>query len=449
MGCCIRNCYGIELDEIEDRVKESIPRLLLDFLLDLTKCTNSQSQKNGLANWNQLNIFAANKVFDKLTDLNNNEGYLDLSSPEKIFESILEKIIKEFNDLMCNGGSSGLEDLDNKYNTDKDGNPIIKFPGDLTDNEKDKIRDIIDDNDFFDDNLNGGGNNNSGGNIVVDKDDGNGNGEDYFGGGSGNGNDNGNNGNDNGSNGNGNGGNGNGDGNGNNGNDGNGNGNDGSNGGNGNGNGNDGSNGGNGNGNGDGNGSTDNGSGNGNNGNDTDTKGPIWNIPNDEIKDVDLITQIYKCFTPVFHIENYVFSTVKTTSPVFLTTTRLKRIKRIHNELLLPIYYHYFGEDAPPTCQIRITFCLSSYANIVEFIGGEAHSKHLTGEAVDISIVGINSEKVISDIRNKILDIDFGVLYDKGGLHFTLPYTFENLDVRRMYLSSPKKGRNSLEVEFI
>ena len=37
MGCCIRNCYGIELEDIKLRVKFKIPQLLLDFLLDLSK----------------------------------------------------------------------------------------------------------------------------------------------------------------------------------------------------------------------------------------------------------------------------------------------------------------------------------------------------------------------------------------------------------------------------
>ena len=403
--CCMRNCYGTDIDDLRLRIKLRLPGWLIDFLLDLSKCVNSQSQKNGLSNFNELVIYAGKELFDKLDEKDRNGDYYDLETPDKLFKEGLEKIINDFDYLICNGGSKDISDLDDKYNNNDGKGGGNKYPPGLSDEDKDKIRNILDENNGYNDNKSDP---NDTGNIIII--DGNGNGGN--GSGSGNG--------------------GNGSGNGNGDGDGSGNG----------------GNGGNGNGDGEGGGKGDdddyfnNGKGKG------DGEGnPIINIPNDEILNIDLTRKIYKCFDPVFHLENYVFSS--NGNLLFLTNKRKQMCKRIHNEILLPIFKHYYGENAPATCQLRIAFVLGSLTDIREIVGGNVFSKHLQGEAVDFTMVGVDPQTLLADIKSGALKIRFGVLILVNGVHITLPSTFEGLEVEGVILSSPKKSRDSLEIEFI
>ena len=204
----MRNCYGTDIDDLRLRIKLRLPGWLMDFLLDLTKCTNSQSQKNGLANFNELTIFAGKELFDKLDEKDRNGDYYDLETPDKIFKDNLEKIINDFDYLICNGGSKDIKDLDDKYNNNDGNGGGNKYPPGLSDEDKDKIRDILDDNNGYNDNKPDP--NDTDNIIIIDTGDGGGSGDN-----SGNGNGNGgNNGSDGDGSGNGNG-NGNGDGSGN------------------------------------------------------------------------------------------------------------------------------------------------------------------------------------------------------------------------------------------
>ena len=293
--CCMRNCYGTDMEDLRFRIKLMLPGWLMDFLLDLSKCNNSQSQKNGLANFNELVIFAGKELFDKLDEKDRNGDYYDLETPDKIFKENLEKLINDFDYLICNGGSKDIKDLDDKYNNNDGNGGGNKYPPGLTDEDKDKIRDILDNNNGYEDNKSDP---NDTDNIIVIE--GGGNGSDGNGNGNGSGS-----------------GNGNGDG--------------------------DGSGNGNGNGNGDGDGSSggrgdDDDYFNGGNGKGDGEGNPIINIPNDEIINIDITRKIYKCFDPVFHLENYVYSS--NGNLLFLTNRRKQQVKKVHNELLLPIFKH-------------------------------------------------------------------------------------------------------------
>ena len=135
---------------------------------------------------------------------------------------------------------------------------------------------------------------------------------------------------------------------------------------------------------------------------------PIINIPDDEISNIDLTRKIYKCFDPIFRLENYVYTS--TGNLLFLTNKRKQNCKRIHNELLLPIFKHYYGENAPATCQMKISFALGSLQDIQEIIGGNVFSKHLHGEAVDFTMVGVDEQQFLADIKSGELKLRFGVI---------------------------------------
>ena len=144
---------------------------------------------------------------------------------------------------------------------------------------------------------------------------------------------------------------------------------------------------------------------NGSNGNNNGN--PISGIPDDEILSLDLTEKIYKCFEPTFKLSNYVYDAVG--GGAFLTNSRKKMIRRVHDELLLPIFNHYYGATAPATCQMKILMALASLKDIREIIGGNAFSRHLHGDAVDFSMIGVEPQKLEADLRSGALKLNFGV----------------------------------------
>lgn len=403
--CCMRNCYGTNISDLKSGMKDDLPMFLINALLNLSKCGNSQSQRNGLANFNELNIFAANRMFNKINEMDRSGALYNLSSNEKLLNSSLEDLLAEFDRLGCRGYGIELTNLNNKYNSNKNnsnsnnnnssnsgklldslknslntgtgsnkdiygnssngsGNSLI-FPDGLTDGQKDSIRDLLKDNNNYNDNLLDDKNKNNtfvlgnNGSGLNDKD------KTYdslFG---------------------------------------------------------------------------------------NNTGNVLKNIPNDELENLSLNTRVFKCFEPVFELENYIYISSNKKQQTLVTREKAFSMKKIHNEILLPIFNHYFGSGAEATCQMKINFGIGSLNDIVSVSGGSSFSRHLKGEAVDFSIVGVDSTKVVEDIKNGVININFGVITLTNGIHITLPYKFEGLDVNRVILSSPKKSKNSLKIEFI
>jgi hypothetical protein len=398
----MRNCYGTNTADLKSGMRQDLPLFLLNSLLDLSKCGNSQSQRNGLANFNELNIFAGHKMMNKINDMDRSGALYDLSSNDKLLGMSLEELLAEFDRLNCRGYGFELTELYNKYNNNGNGsgsgsngsNNLLDslggnngssnngsdediygnignggnkpmFPGGLTDSQKDQILNLIGNNNNYNDNLLDGKNNNN--TFVLDGNSGNGSGDDktyddLFGDSSGN---------------------------------------------------------------------------------------VLTKIPVEELENLTFTTTVFKCFEPVFLLDNYIFVSSNKKQQVIVTREKAINMKKIHNEILLPIFNHYFGEGAPATCQMKINFALGSVNDIVTTIGGSSFSRHIRGEAVDFSIVGVDTSKVLEDIKSGVINIDFGVITLTNGIHLTLPYTFEGLDIRRVVLSSPKKSKNSLKIEFL
>ena len=150
--CCLRNCYGIELEDLKARIKALIPKWLMDFLLDLGNCINNQTQKNALSNFKELCVYMAKELFDILDKMNDAGDFFDLSDPLKIFKKHLKDLIDGFNDRLCNGGFKDIEDLLNKYLNNKGDKNSSGYPNDLSDDDKNYIRDLLDNNNNYNDN---------------------------------------------------------------------------------------------------------------------------------------------------------------------------------------------------------------------------------------------------------------------------------------------------------
>lgn len=172
---------------------------------------------------------------------------------------------------------------------------------------------------------------------------------------------------------------------------------------------------------------------------------PIINIPDEVIENITFEKKVFKCFEPEFKLGNYIFEDDNT----FLTQTKIKNIKRMHYDILLPIYNLYYGNATTPSCQIKITFGLGGIKKTVGYASGSMFSKHLRGEAVDFLMVGIPPERVIKDIRSGKLNIKFGVLSPTNGLHITLPFESNGYKVENLIIESPGKNQSSLKIGFI
>lgn len=366
MGCCMRNCYGTSIDDLNKEMKMSLPLKLALYLINLAECsTNNLSQKNALANFNSASIFAGSALLKKIADMDRNGDRYDLSTTDKLVNSLLPGILSDFDRNICNGYGQELIDLDDKYNSGNNkGDYGLTFPGGLSDSQKNSILDLLGKNNNYNDNrLDNLGNNN----LVVYDSNNSGSGlnkdtlyDDLF-----------------------------------------------------------------------------NNSGN----------NPLINIPDDELLNLQLNKRFFTCFVPEFDLNNYLFFDKK--DRPLITSNKIANIKKIHNEILLPIYNHYYGSNSAPSCQIKIVFGIGGLKNTIVDAGGTSFSRHLRGEAVDFSMVGVSGQKLIADLKSGALRINFGVLSLTNGIHITLPYTYEDLDIRGMILASPRNSRNSLKVDFI
>jgi len=363
MGICGKNCYGKTIEDLDAAMKDNLPLMLLNFLLGLSRCTNSNSLRNSLANWNAYNIYTASKVRNSYKSTVLSGKTFDINDALNYNDNTLNDWTNDFNNSICNGYGKTLTDLDNKYNGNSNNNAAL-WPSDLTDDQKQAIRDKINNNNAYNDNTI---NDNSNNIIGIDKDDYNNydginkdNLKDIF----------------------------------------------------------------------------------------DNTGNPILNIPIYELDDLnnDAVKR-YSCFDPIFQLENYLYINTKTTP--LITNAKVNNIKRIHNEILLPIYNYYFGETTEASCQIRITFGLGSLSDTVVIPAGSSFSSHLKGMAIDFTIAGVSSDKFISDIESGRLLINFGVLSPTNNLHITLPYTYEGYEISNMIIKSPAKAKSSLEVQFI
>jgi hypothetical protein len=71
--CCLRNCYGIEIEDLRARILALLPEWLMNFLLDISKCANNQTQKNALANFKEMVQFLMSKLLEQMQILTENQ----------------------------------------------------------------------------------------------------------------------------------------------------------------------------------------------------------------------------------------------------------------------------------------------------------------------------------------------------------------------------------------
>lgn len=173
---------------------------------------------------------------------------------------------------------------------------------------------------------------------------------------------------------------------------------------------------------------------------------PIKVIDVKDIESINLKKVEYKCFKENFKISDYIINIDK---DVIVTADKVAKLKRIHSEILTPIYKYYFKEFDDSQCNLKIYYGLLSLKEANLSASGSFISKHVAGEAVDFQLVGIPNIQILEDIKNKKIDIEFGVLVITNGLHITLPYPINGTFVRNIILSSTNNTTDSLLIDFI
>lgn len=386
MGCNLRNCYNTNLDDIFRWIKMNIPFDLILFLLDLSRCKNNRARSNALANFNRFSIFAASEIMKVMKRKEEQGDRYDSSDAHANYGSLL-KIAEDYDRLHCAGYGKELEDLDVKYNGDSKG---LMFPDNLTNDQKNAIRNyFLENNNYLE--TNPSIEDDARLDLIIrslsdnDYEPFTAEDEEYF--------------------------------------------------------------------------ST----------LDPDdaeyerekerklkdtgydmfskTGNPLLNIPDDELLGLSLTKRTYKCFHPVFQLENYI-STNKGTVNV-VTPARIAQLRKIHHEILLPIFNFYFGTSTnPEACQMKIYYGLTDVAT-TKSMEAAGISMHLRGKAVDFYLNTIEPKQVIKDIKEGRIKVPFGVLMATTGVHITLPYMFENHEIRGMIVESPYRDNNDVRIDFV
>lgn len=173
---------------------------------------------------------------------------------------------------------------------------------------------------------------------------------------------------------------------------------------------------------------------------------PLASITVDDIDALKIKLLSFKCFREKFRIENYIINSDK---GVIVTPDKVANLKKIHAEILTPIYKYYYGKVDDSQCNLKIYYGLLSLEGVVQSASGSYISKHLTGEAVDFQLVGIPNNTIIKDIASGKIEIDFGVAVITNGIHITLPYTVNDYSVKNVILSSKNKTADSIEINII
>lgn len=155
-----------------------------------------------------------------------------------------------------------------------------------------------------------------------------------------------------------------------------------------------------------------------------------------------------RCFSRVFDIANYLVP-YSDRSPPVVTDIKITNIKKIHDTILLPIYDFYYGTLSDSLCNMRIVGGISSVTTSVAVLSGSVASKHITGEAVNFMLTTIPMEKVIADLKSKLLFIDFGIVYMQNGILITSPFIQDGYVVDNMILETPKNDSDYIITTFI
>jgi len=152
----------------------------------------------------------------------------------------------------------------------------------------------------------------------------------------------------------------------------------------------------------------------------------------------------YICPEDSFVLDNFVtnFSGYKN---AIVTDSKVSNLKNLFHNVIIPIVDFYKKKESMKnnkSCLLKIINGLVSKEVAKKVMTGNINSRHIYGEALDFNINGVQSMQVILDIiTGKITDLNYGTLYlGSGGVHITLPYTFNGQLISKVYIAKDDKG---------
>lgn len=124
---------------------------------------------------------------------------------------------------------------------------------------------------------------------------------------------------------------------------------------------------------------------------------------------------------------------------------------RLYNTILRPLVDHYKSTmpELEGLCVLNIINGVASGVPVRSVIAGSGFSTHFTGEGVDFNIMGVEETKIIDDIINGVIPIQFGVLAHINGIHITLPLSFEGYAIENLYIRTLDGSRERITHRFI
>lgn len=152
-----------------------------------------------------------------------------------------------------------------------------------------------------------------------------------------------------------------------------------------------------------------------------------------------------KCFSKIFILSNYLVP-YDDKDLALVTDFKIQNLKKIHNNILLPIYKYYFGDEPDSTCRMRIMGGLTSMMTAIKYLGASTGTRHVYGDTVNFSLVGVSTDQIAKDIASKKINIEFGAMALVNGVYITLPYIYENSEVRGIIMESPKFDSDDIRI---
>jgi hypothetical protein len=139
-----------------------------------------------------------------------------------------------------------------------------------------------------------------------------------------------------------------------------------------------------------------------------------------------------------------------------LSPMKEANLRKIHSTIIKPIAAYYKAEREKEgllvdgICMVSVNNGLSSteYTR-TKILGSSIVSGHVSGTAIDFTVIGKRASEVIEDIKTKKINVDFGVIAEVNGIHITLPHKFNGEIVSRLLLKSVNGSIDNVVHEFI
>ena len=109
--------------------------------------------------------------------------------------------------------------------------------------------------------------------------------------------------------------------------------------------------------------------------------------------------------------------------------------KRLHNDIVLPVATYYkqliYGSPTYPIRLGQIIYGIVSEKVITSELRGGPSARHRLGQAGNFKVLGVDNDKIVEDISNGRIRVEYGTVALTTAVHVTLPFFATNGQVVR------------------